>query len=115
MVKREICPIGYHLVANSLFTEDDSEQFLAFIVLKHFYPNMTYWSQDGYTVSAFADYTKDLVWRDSELIEWSTKNVLNPMPDFHSVGRAEAVQIWVNACGDKPENLLKSYIGEHYV
>lgn len=116
-MNREICPIGYHLVSHSLFTDDDSEQFLSFIVLKHFYPNLTYWSWNGYSVSAFADYSKDLVWRDNQLVKWSTKEIINEMPDFHKSNRPALTQAWVKACGDKPEELMKTYMkdAKHYV
>lgn len=65
-----------HIIENLLFPAPDSEQWVAYLVLKEKYTELTYWSHDGYSCDALVDYSKGLVWRDKEIIDWETKQII---------------------------------------
>ena len=58
-----------HILENTLFPQPDSNQFTAYLILKQKYPALTYWSMDGYSCDALADYDKNLVWDRESIID----------------------------------------------
>lgn len=92
--------IESHFIQQCVYPDRDSPQWLAFLVLNKKYANLTYWSMDGYHCDALADYTKDLVWRDKEIIQWSTKEKIKEVPDFNYTNTVDIVSIWMEICGE---------------
>lgn len=85
------------VIKKEAFTKsEDRDRFLAFMFLQSKYPDLTYWSMDGYSCDALADYTKMLVWRDSVLIDWNTKKVIKGLKNFHKCTMTEIIDIWEN-------------------
>lgn len=72
-----------HVLENTITPCQDSPQFLAYIILLQKYPNLTYWSMDGYSCDALADYDKNIVWNRDEVIDWSTKEVMKAFIALH--------------------------------
>lgn len=73
-----------HIINEAYTPSVDNQAWVAYLVLHQQYPKLTYWSRDGYHVHALADYSKDIVWRDTEIIKWSTKEILKSVPDFNT-------------------------------
>ena len=90
-----------HVLEQTLFPSEDSEQWLAFVCLKEIYPSLTYWSYDGYYCHALADYSVNLVWLKDEIIDWSTKEVLHKTDKmFWDSSRAEICKVWLRVNGE---------------
>lgn len=83
------------VVIHEAFSEaGDKGRFLAYMFLRTKHPNLTYWSRDGYSCDALADYTKMLVWRDDVLVDWKTKEVIKEMKYFFECSMTEIIDIW---------------------
>lgn len=79
----------------------NSNQFLAYIILLQKYPNLTYWTIDGYDCDFLTDYEKNIVWNRDEVIDWSTKEVIAKTPKcFWKCTTAEIVDIWMRVNGE---------------
>jgi hypothetical protein len=90
-----------HILEQSLFPSQDSDQFTAYLILKYKYPKLTYWSMDGYSCDALADYDKNIVWNREDIIDWSTKEVMAKTPKcFWKCTTPEIVDIWMRVNGE---------------
>lgn len=90
-----------HIVENTLFPQPDSNQFTAYLILSRKYPNLTYWSMDGYSCDALADYDKNIVWETDRIIDWSTKEVIGKTPKpFWDCTTPEIVDVWMRVNGE---------------
>lgn len=90
-----------HIIENTLFPQPDSNQFTAYLILQQKYPHLTYWSIDGYSCDALADYDKNIVWETDRIIDWSTKEVIGKTPKpFWDCTTPEIVDVWVRVNGE---------------
>lgn len=90
-----------HILENTLFPQPDSSQFTAYLILKQKYPALTYWSMDGYSCDALADYDKNLVWDRESIIDWSTKEVIGKTAkSFWKCSTPEIVDVWMKLNGE---------------
>ena len=90
-----------HMLEQHLFPLQDSEQFKAYLILLYKYPKLTYWSMDGYSCDALADYEKNLVWEKDNIVDWSTKEVLSKTPKtFWDCTTSEIVDVWMKVNGE---------------
>lgn len=90
-----------HIIENALFPSPDSDRFVAYIILTSKYPELTYWSWDGYSCDALADYSKGLVWRDSEVIDWQTRQIVaTTVKSFWDCSTEEILATWMFLNGE---------------
>ena len=85
-----------HMITEAYTPSTDSKAWVAYLVLHRRYPKLTYWSWDGYHVHALADYSRDIVWRDKEIIKWSTKEVIHIVEDFNTSSTDYITNTWNN-------------------
>ena len=102
-----------HVLENTVTPSQDSSQFLAYIILLQKYPKLTYWSMDGYSCDALADYDKNIVWNRDEVIDWSTKEVIAKTPKcFWKCTTPEIVDIWMRVNGETHKTKREWLIGQ---
>lgn len=90
-----------HILRSVMFPEQDSEQWIAYLILKQKYPSLTYWSMDGYSCDALADYDKGLVWKDNTLIDWESKQTIEHTTKmFWDCTTEEIVNTWMQLNGE---------------
>lgn len=78
-------------------THTDRNQFLAFMFLKKKYPELTYWSHNGYDCDALANYTINIVWNRNEIIDWRTKEKIRTTnKSFYDCSMTEIIDIWTD-------------------
>lgn len=93
--------LEYHFIESTVRSHEDKERWLAYLVLKEKYPALTYWSHDGYSCDALADYSKNLVWHDSEIVDWTTKQTISRTEKrFTSYTTSEICDVWMRANGE---------------
>lgn len=93
--------IKQHVLQQTFTPEHDSTQFLAYILLSQKYPNLTYWSMDGYSCDALADYNKDIVWDKHSVYEWTTKKpLLTTDKRFWDCTTQEIIDVWTRVNGE---------------
>lgn len=71
-----------HFLDQTLFPSSDKELWLSYLVLKSKYPNITYWSYDGFHVDAIVDYEIKLILvqhakEQAAIYEWTGLDYLN--------------------------------------
>jgi len=89
------------IIQSVMFPEQDSEQWVAYLILKQKYHNLTYWSMDGYSCDALADYSKGTVWKDDELIDWvSRQTIAHTTKRFWDCTTEEIVNTWMQLNGE---------------
>ena len=90
-----------HILENALFPQQDSQQYIAYLTLLYKYPALTYWSMDGYSCDALADYSKGLLWERDNITDWSTKEVIyKTVKPFWECTTSEIVCEWMKANGE---------------
>ncbi len=90
-----------HILESTITPGMDGQQFMAYIILSQKYPNLTYWSWDGYHCHALADYSINLVWKDKEVIDWTTKEVIATTDkNFWESDTTTIVQTWMKFNGE---------------
>lgn len=90
-----------HILENTILPGPDSQQFMAYIILQQKYPHLTYWSWDGYSCDALADYSKGIVWKDNEVIDWMTRQVVaHTTKSFWDCSTTEIVNTWMKFNGE---------------
>lgn len=90
-----------HILENTLLPQPDSQQFMAYIILSQKYPNLTYWSMDGYSCDALADYSIGVVWNREDVIDWKTKEVMfKTGKSFWDSTVQEIINVWTRVNGE---------------
>ena len=90
-----------HILENTMLPGNDGQLWVAYIILSQKYPELTYWSWDGYSCDALADYSINLVWRDKEIIDWTTKQVIAiTEKNFWETDTTSIVNTWMRMCGE---------------
>ena len=108
-----------HILRSVMFPEQDSEQWIAYLILKQKYPSLTYWSMDGYSCDALADYSKGIVWKDDTLIDWESKQTIeHTTKRFWDCTTEEIVNTWMQLNGETTKakrdwlNRMKTITGD---
>ncbi len=90
-----------HIFEQMFLPEKDSNQFLAYILLRQKYPSLTYWSVDGYSCDALADYERDIIWDRCSVYEWTTKKILfTTDKQFWDCTAQEIIDVWTRVNGE---------------
>lgn len=90
-----------HMMEQALLPSQDTEQFTAYLILSQKYKNLTYWSMDGYSCDALADYSIGLVWNRKDVIDWKTKEVVyKTNKSFWDCTTKEIVKVWTILNGE---------------
>lgn len=84
-----------HMIAEAYQASADHNAWVAYLVLLERFPNLTYWSWDGYHVHGLADYSADVVWRDNLIIRWSDKKEVAIVEDFYTASTNTITNTWV--------------------
>lgn len=90
----------YRFIQQMLYPSMDKEQWLAFLTLKERYEHLTYMSYDGYSCDGLADYTKNIVWVKDEIIDWTTKDVIEQVKVFWECSSTEICSVWMKVNGE---------------
>jgi len=108
-----------HFLDQTLFPSSDKELWLSYLVLKSKYPNITYWSYDGFHVYAIVDYEMKLILaqRGNEqaaiyewtgLFEWEKVRVVHSFDeDLYKLCSSEIVNCWMGIVGETVESKRK--------
>lgn len=85
-----------HMIDQHTRPDADSELWVAYIILLEKYPNIGYWSYDGYHAHALCDYSLNTpyVWKGNSIINWNTKEVDYLTFDLESLTSREIIKIW---------------------
>lgn len=85
-----------HMVDQHTSPDTDSDLWVAYIILLEKYPNLSYWSYDGYHAHALCDYSlkTPYVWKGSSIINWETKETDYLTFDIESLTSREIIKIW---------------------
>lgn len=59
--------LGRHYFDEVQRPSRDSNLWLSYLVLREIYPDLTYWSYDGYHVDALVDYSRNILWDCSKI------------------------------------------------
>ena len=105
--------LEFHIIQQSIFPDADKELWTAFLVLKHRYPELTYWSWDGYHCHALADYSINLVWKEDTVLDWTTKEtILTTSKKIWDYSTSEVCSIWMRVNGET-EKTKRLWIGKY--
>jgi hypothetical protein len=86
-------PLERHTIDEAFNPSADTEQWLAFIILNHLNPNLTYLSWDGYHCHGLADHSVGIMWQDNWMKDTKT-NLRLPAPDFTMQNKTTIVNLW---------------------
>ena len=93
--------LDYHFIESTIRSHEDKGRWLAYLILKEKYPALTYWSHDGYSCDALADYSKNLVWHDWYIVDWTTKGaIIRTENRFTSCTTPEICDVWMRVNGE---------------
>lgn len=108
-----------HFLDQTLFPSSDKELWLSYLVLKSKYPNITYWSFDGFHVDAIVDYEMKLIlaqrgkeqatiYEWTGLFEWEeVRAVYSFNKDLYKLCSSEVVNYWMGFVGETTESKRK--------
>lgn len=90
-----------HILQQAIFPDQDCHQWMAFLVLREKYKDLTYLSYDGYSCDGLADYSKNLLWQDNRILDWTDKSViLQTDKKFWEYSTNEICNIWMKVNGE---------------
>lgn len=90
-----------HILEQNIMPSSDSHQYVAYLILSEKYHNLTYWSMDGWSCDALADYSVGLVWNRHEVVDWESKEViLTTEKSFWESTTQEIIKTWMKVNGE---------------
>ena len=110
-----------HFIEQTVYPDKDSQQWLAFLVLKEKYPNLTYLSYDGYHCHGLADYSVNFNWQGSRIVVWDNsytwrehmETAKQLEKDFEEYSSTGIVNIWMDLLGETEESKKAWINGPH--
>lgn len=102
--------LGSHMVEQLLFPSQDKQLWLAVMALRTKYPNVSYWSFDGYHAQALCDYSlpTPMVWCDNRVRSWYNGDygdvILETPKHILDMQTDEICNIWLQAIGETEES-----------
>lgn len=103
-----------HLIEQLVLPSEDSEQWVAYVVLKQRYPNLSYWSYDSWSCHALIDAKSLIIWDGTKVYNFETKEVIEITEKAfnHSTSR-EIIDVWTRINKETSETKqawVKSYM-----
>lgn len=90
-------PLERHSIAETFNPSSDHEQWMAFIVLNHLYPSLTYLSWDGYNCHGLADHSLGVIWQGQTVKNTKTNSQVFTVPEFTTLNKTDIVHVWTQA------------------
>lgn len=99
--EKKLTQLERHIIEQALFPSEDCHQWLAYLILKQKYSQLTYLSFDGYSCDGLADHSKNILWQGYNIIDWTDKSIIiRTDKKFWEYSTNEICTLWMKVNGE---------------